>query len=204
MAQITNGLRSLLSNPYIYSAFQTLFGGHQARKNFVNEFIQPMPNINVLDVGCGPADIFEYLPSCQYWGFDISKSYIDRAKAKYGSKGNFICKELDFLDLESLPKFDLVLTLGLIHHLDDATAHAVLDLCYNALNDDGKLVTIDPCFHPEQNPIAKFLIRNDRGQNVRSESEYKFLVNQFFPNSVVTVRHQSWIPYTHCIMVCHM
>lgn len=202
MAQTTNGFRSLLSNPYIYSALQSVFGGHQARMNFVNNFIKPKPGMNILDVGCGPSDIFEYLPFSQYWGFDISESYIARAKAKYGSRGSFICKQLEPLDLISLPKFDIVLALGLIHHLDDTSAHRVLGLCYDALKAGGKLVTIDGCFHPNQNPIAKFLLRHDRGRNVRSESEYKFLVDKFFPNSIVTVRHQSWIPYTHCIMVC--
>lgn len=200
MAQNTNGIRSILSNPYIYSFLQLLFGGRNGRKNFVNEYVKPFDSIKILDIGCGPADILEYLPKSEYYGFDISESYILRAKARFNNNGTFICKKLESSDLAMMPKFDLVLGLGLIHHLDDETVNQVLKLCRESLKVGGRLITMDPCIVPFQNPIARFLINNDRGQNVRDKFEYEKLVKEIFPNSIVTVRHQSWIPYTHCII----
>lgn len=200
MAQITNGIRSILSNPYIYSAFQSLFGGRNARQNFVNDYVKPFDSIKILDIGCGPADIFEHLQQSEYYGFDISETYIKRARVRFNNKGIFICKKLEYSDLATMPKFDLVLGLGLIHHLDDTTANQVLKLCHESLKIGGRLITMDPCLVPFQNPIARFLINKDRGQNVRNKDGYENLVKEVFPNSIVNVRHQTWIPYTHCII----
>ena len=76
----------------------------------------------ILDVGCGPADILAYLPNVDYWGFDISEAYIERAGNAFGTRGHFNCKQLQVDDLDELPKFDVVLAIGLLHHIDDQVA----------------------------------------------------------------------------------
>jgi len=158
--------------------------------------------MNVLDIGCGPADILEYLPAVNYWGFDISVAYIQHATSRFGAKGKFSCKMLTEEDLKELPAFDLVLALGLLHHLDDDAALALLNIAHNALKPGGRLVTIDPCLEAGQNPIARYLILKDRGQNVRTREGYAALVSTVFPEYRLEVRHSAWIPYTHCIMEC--
>jgi len=64
------------------------------------------------------------------------------------------------------------------------------------------LLSIDPCLDDSQNPVARFLVRNDRGQNVRNKEEYQALATKVFTSSSVEVRHQTWIPYTHCFIEC--
>ena len=59
-------------------------------------------------------------PMSDYWGYDISEAYIAQAKTRFGQRGQFNCKQLQFEDLAVLPKFDVVLALGLLHHLDDS------------------------------------------------------------------------------------
>ena len=71
-----------------------------------------------------------------------------------------------------------------------------------ALKAGGKLISVDPCFAPNQSQIARFLISQDRGQNVRVESAYAQLVNRVFSKTEIQVVHKTWIPYTHCYMVC--
>lgn len=202
MAQVTHGVRSILSHPFVYSALQSLMGAHQARKNFVANHVKPFSGMKVLDIGCGPADILAYLPAVDYWGFDISENYINRARAKFGTAGRFQCKQLHETDLDVLPAFDVVLAIGLIHHLDEEAALEVMQLARKALKPGGRLLTIDPCLEPSQNPIARFLIRNDRGQNVRDKAGYEALANAVFESPRVDVRHKAWIPYTHCYMEC--
>jgi SAM-dependent methyltransferase len=177
-------------------------GAHQARKSFVANFIKPFPGMKVLDVGCGPADILAYLPDVEYWGFDISDDYIDQARKRFGEMGHFKCRQLQIADLETLPSFDVVLAMGLIHHLDDAVALSVLKLASKALKPGGRLLTIDPCLDPSQNPIARFLINNDRGQNVRDMAGYDALATMVFQSPRIVVQHRTWIPYTHCFMEC--
>ena len=202
MAQVTYGVRAILSHPFVYSAFQSLMGAHRSRQNFVANYVKPFTGMRILDVGCGPADILDYLPDVDYWGYDISEAYIAQAKSRFGQRGRSNCKQLQLDDLAVLPKFDVVLALGLLHHLDDSVAVGVLQLALEALHQGGKLLTIDPCLDPSQNPVARFLVRNDRGQNVRNKEEYHVLAGKVFSSLHVEVRHQAWIPYTHCLMEC--
>lgn len=198
MSQITTGLRAILSSPTVYSLFQYLMGAHRAWILFVKNDVRPKPGDNILDIGCGPADILSYLPDVNYWGFDISKVYIDKARAKYGSHGNFHCGILTLAGLDSLPKFDIVVASGVLHHLDDDVAKEFLALAHAALRPGGRLVTVDPCFAPGQNFIARFLISQDRGQCVRDRAGYDGLAENIFETRHVEVRHKAWIPYTHC------
>ena len=203
MSQVTTGIRAVLSHPLVYSAFQSLMGAHQARLRYMAEFIRPFPGMQVLDIGCGPADILAYLPDdVAYWGYDISPQYIARAQARFGSRGRFACTLLEPADLQALPAFDLVLAQGVLHHLDDTTAREVIALAHQALRDGGRLLTIDPCLEPGQNPVARFLIRRDRGRNVRLRDGYEELVRASFTERRILVRHTAWIPYTHCHMEC--
>lgn len=202
MGQITYGLRAILSSPTIYSAFQVIMGAHHGRVTFVADFVRPQPNINILDIGCGPAEILDYLPKVNYWGFDVSAPYIARATSRYGSRGHFFRKELNAEDLVDLPSFDIVMAIGLLHHLDDEAAVVLLNLAHDALKPGGRLVTIDPCLASGQNPIAEYLVLHDRGRNVRAREGYELLVSGVFLERRVEVRHRTWIPYTHCIMEC--
>lgn len=202
MAQITHGTRAILSFPSIYSFFQLLMGAHQFRQNIVTCSIKPFPGMKVLDIGCGPADILDYLPDVDYWGFDINEEYIHEAQEKFGNRGNFQCKQIQLADLTDLPSFDVVLAIGLLHHLDDTMAKAFFQLALKALRKEGRLLTVDPCLDPSQNPIARFLVCHDRGQNVRNKDGYQTLVQSVFPVIHVEIHRQVWIPYTRCIMEC--
>src|SRR5262245_7241447 len=142
VARITLGVRAILSLPVIYSFFQGIMGGHQARMRFVEDFVRPYPGMKVLDIGCGPADILAYLPEVDYWGFDISLAYIERARALFGGRrGRFQCKELVVTDIENMPSFDVVFALRLIHHLSDEEAVVTMRLAYKALKPGGRLLT---------------------------------------------------------------
>ncbi len=202
MAQITHGIRAILSSPLVYASFQSLMGAHKIRQRFVSDFVQPFSGMKVLDIGCGPADILAYLPDVDYWGFDISEAYIQQASTRFGLLGMFHCKQLGFEDLAELPPFEVVLAKGVLHHLDDSVALDVMRLALQALKPGGRLLTIDPCLDNEQNPIARFLVKSDRGQNVRNKAGYEALARSVFNEVRVDVRHQIWIPYTHCFMEC--
>jgi SAM-dependent methyltransferase len=200
--QITYGVRALLSHPFIYTTFQYLMGAKSVWSNFVNGNVRPEIGDLILDIGCGPADLLAYLPEVDYWGFDVSEAYIAKAKNKYGRRGKFYLKELGLEDLKDMPKFDLVIASGLLHHLDDIEASNIIRLGYEALKPSGRMVSIDPCYVSNQNPISRFLISKDRGQNVRDQAGYENLMRCIFSNVKTNVKHKSWIPYTHCIMEC--
>lgn len=202
MAQIITGIRAILANPFVYESVQKIMGADKARRKLVSEFIDPYTVRTILDIGCGPAAILEYLSDVEYYGFDVSEPYIDEARSRFGDKGKFIVKNLCLKDVEDLPQCDMVLMSGVLHHLDDDMANNVLNIANKALKQGGRLLTIDPVIVSGQNPIARLLINIDRGQNVRTKEGYANLVEKVFKSNSVEVRHKAWIPYTHCIMEC--
>lgn len=202
--QVTHGIRAVLSSPKIYDFFQNIMGANKIRQELVSGYIRPTDHFRVLDIGCGTARILDYLPKkVSYYGFDLSQTYIDDAKARYGSRGHFSCGLVEQTTIDSLAPFDAVLAVGVLHHLDNTQAIALMQLAHASLKQGGKLITIDPTLVDEQNLIARYLVKNDRGQNVRSPEDYYLLPNRMFSKVTGQVKHRAFIPYTHWIMECH-
>ena len=84
----------------------------------------------------------------------------------------------------------------------DAEARGLFEQARRALDKDGRIVTVDPCFAARQSPVARFLIARDRGRNVRDADGYRALPQPYFDRIDGQLRHRTWIPYTHWIMEC--
>jgi cyclopropane fatty-acyl-phospholipid synthase-like methyltransferase len=203
MAQVTSGVRAVLSHPVVYEAFQRFMGAKRGREWIVRDLIRPFPGMRILDLGCGPAEILDSLPEdVAYTGYDMSAEYIAAAKAKFGARGTFHCRLLEQAEVATLDPFDLVMGIGVLHHLDDSTARQFMTLAKTGLKPGGRVLTLDACYTPKQNPIARFLISKDRGQHVRNEAGYRALAEGIFTGIAGAVTHRVWIPYTHWSMEC--
>lgn len=204
MAQITTGIRSILSHPAMYNLSQNLLGVRKARHVLANDYFPKKERLRVLDIGCGTAEILEFLPtSIDYVGFDASDAYIAEAKKTYGERGSFFADTVRDAHLNSMQGFDVVLAFGVVHHLDDGEAKQLFSMAYQALNDGGSLFTVDPCFCPGQPWLGHWLIAHDRGQNVRDEQGYQQLGKAYFGNVTSTPRHDFLrVPYTYLVMEC--
>ena len=203
MAQITTGIRSLLSHPLVYRTSQLILGAEHARKEYVNHYIKPFEHAKILDIGCGTADILEYFPATvDYFGFDLNDQYIQYAKNKYRQRGTFVCNDVNN-QLHDLPKFDIILANGLLHHLGDQEVENLFSMAVGGLEDKGRMLTFDCCYIENQSKLAKYIISKDRGQNIRRPSEYQKFALKTFQHVNVDVRHDLLkIPYTHIIMEC--
>lgn len=203
--QITTGIRSVLSHPLVYGAFQNLLGAKRGRVRFVRDQVRPQLGMRILDLGCGPAEILGSLPQdVVYVGYDMSAEYIAHAQRKFGQRGDFRCRLLEQAEVATLEPFDLVMGIGVLHHLDDATARAFMTIAGAALKPGGRILTVDPCLAARQNPIARFLITRDRGQHVRDADGYLVLVGDTGFEVTGRIAHQAWIPYTHWYMECRV
>lgn len=205
MVQIRTGIRKILEIPLVYKTFQEALTTDSGRKEFFERYLPVREGDSVLDVGCGPADILKYLPTnITYTGVDFEPSYIEAAQKKYGNRGKFICSDVSEID-HGQNQFDVIYLGGVLHHLEDQQVLNLLGKLKKLLKPKGYFFSNDPCFQDGQNPIAKFIISKDRGQNVRQVDGYRNLLKTVFPVVDCEVRHDLIkIPYTHILLTARL
>ena len=198
-------MKALLERPALYRLFARAVGAERGRSTYVKEYVRPGVGERILDIGCDPGDILDHLPRVDYVGFDINSSYIESARNRYGTRGQFNCARVSsgpiLADQEGT--FDIVLATGVLHHLDDAEAGELFGIAARALRKGGRLVTFDGCFVDGQSRAARYLISNDRGRFVRRPEGYVGLASRVFDSVVPHIRSDLLrIPYTHIILEC--
>lgn len=191
----------VLSSPLIYETYQSLIGAPHCHSQFISQMVAPASGERILDVGCGVGASVRFLPqNIEYVGIDVSQSYIDVARGKFGAGRTFICADLSSVDPQRLGLFDRAFAFGLLHHLSDAKVRQTVDLVRRVVKPKGLFVTIDPCYFPGQSAIAKFLIDNDRGEHVRDRGGFERLVSDLGRVQSLIFNDLLQIPYTQIVM----
>jgi SAM-dependent methyltransferase len=206
--QDDNGLKRIMTVSLIYEQFQNFVGAKTIRKWLAENYWNLRDGEKVVDIGCGPGVILDYLPkNVQYVGFDISQQYIASARKKHGQRGTFLVGTAeDFMrgPEDCLMGADLVLCNGLLHHLEDGEAVRVLELSTAILAPTGKLVCLEPVFLVHQGRISRWIMSRDRGRNIRNEQEWKYLLGQVFDHfSTAVATSLIKVPYVYIVMECY-
>ncbi len=195
-------IRSLLAAPQAYQVFWNMIGGPGRSKILVQEYIRPRTDDRILEIGCGPGTIIPYLPDSEYVGFDASAAYVAKARKRF-PRAKFFCQRVNQYAPPQSGYFNIVLALGIVHHLDDEEASHLFQIAHDALQSGGKLVTLDGVWRTGQSLASRYLLSRDRGRFIRREEEYAKLASQSFRNVKPSIRHDLLrIPYTHIILEC--
>ena len=190
----------ILENPRVYRGFLRAVMGDAYRK-FVVDYVRPGQGERLLDIGCGTGDFTEYVPGCDYVGFDVNPGYIATARRRYGDRGKFLCGSVAERDWPFDGEFDIATAVGVVHHLNDEGAGQLFRLAARALKPGGRLVTYDGCYVEGQPWLARKIVSMDRGRFVRPAAEYRRLAEATFSYVETHVRHDLIrIPYTHLVM----
>src|SRR5476651_79792 len=202
MSQRISNLYRLVTIPAVYKGLMTALGAERANARLVRELYRVTPGSKVLDVGCGPASLFPYLPKVDYTGMDLNPQHIAYANGTYGTQGRFLVGDASEDLEEEEGTFDLVIASALLHHLDDGHARRMLDRLCRLLKSGGRIVTFDNVWLEKQNLVAWSLNKLDSGLNVRFEAGYRDLV----AGLPVTVEGRVYrdllrIPYDHFSMI---
>jgi cyclopropane fatty-acyl-phospholipid synthase-like methyltransferase len=196
-------IRPILNRPFFYEFYHHLIGADYRSRVLVSDYIRPKPGDRILDIGCGPGNMLPFLPQGEYLGVDANASYIESAKQRYSHRGEFVCERVSHHSVQQFGAFDIVLALGLVHHLDDGEARDLFRLGHTALKPGGRMITNDGCYMPKQSAAKRYLLSRDRGEYVRSQEEYERLAHSWFPEVRAHIREDVLrIPYTHLIMEC--
>lgn len=202
MSEVTTGIRAVLEHPRVYELWSRAVGGVRCRRILVDDYVRPRDCDRILDLGCGPGRVADYLPSTvDYVGIDLNPDYIGSARARYGN-GHREFRVADAADIGSdLHDFDIVMVFALLHHLDDAAASNLLRRAATALVPGGRIVAVDAVFTPDQSAASRAVIARDRGLNVRTLDQYAAIAAESFTGISATTRSDLLrIPYTHCIL----
>jgi len=195
--------RQILAVPALYRLFNRLVGSDRWLQLYLTDYVRPESGQRILDIGCGPGDILSYLSEVEYFGFDPDHRAIVAAQRRFGKRGTFVHAGVDDKLPFSKNQFDRVMSIGVLHHLNNDSSHRLLNLARTMLKPGGRLITFDCCRHPDNPPLIRFLLNRDRGQFIRTPSEYLALAQSVFPNAIADVRSDvARVPYTATIINC--
>jgi len=199
--KISNLIKKPLNNPIVYSLVMKIIGSGNNKTVFVNEYVRPSKGDKILDFGCGPANILDFMPQdVEYTGVDFNEKYIESARQKYGSRGKFIVADVSEGNENPFAgQFDVVLAHGLIHHLSDTDANLLIRTAYECLNENGRLITLDNVYDKKLNPINKIALKLDRGEYIRTKPNYLSLFSDFSDIQCNIIKAKSRIPYYYII-----
>lgn len=194
------GIYSILRHPIVYEAVQRIFQAERNRRWFSDDYIKTRPRDRVLDIGCGPGTLLDYLGDVEYIGWEPNPSYIESAKKKYGDKGTFNVGYFGETEAAAIEPVDIAIVSAVLHHLNDEEARNLFSLLRKAVKPGGRVVTIDPTFIKFQNPIARLLVSMDRGKNQRYPEAYSLLASGSFTDIQGDLVRQRFPPYTYWVM----
>lgn len=202
--QCDSGLLGWLKVPFLYNAFQAAVGATALRRRLIENHVRAKPGDKVIDIGCGSAPVLQWLPEGEYIGLDINPGYIAFARRTYGGKGTFVVGDVRSLRADSrFQNADIVMAVGVLHHLDDQDAADCIQFAYDALKPNGRFVCHEPCWIPSQGAISKYVMSSDRGRNIRTEQQYCQLAAKAFKRVDTWVDMKPMrIPYVTIVLEC--
>lgn len=131
-----------------------------------------------LDLGCGTGLFADEFPPGRYVGVDIVPRYLRFAVRR--RSGHYVASAGEALALADA-SFDAALVLGVLHHLNDATARAVMDELARVLRPGAvALVLEDTPPPPGQNPVGHLMHALDRGAYIRTDAAYRAIFGPRF------------------------
>ena len=147
-------------------------------KNILEERLNVKSNDLVLDFGCGTGKYCFLFNPEKYVGIDVDKKSIDIAKKKFG-KYNFIQIKNNQLEFQE-NYFDLILILGVCHHINDQDLAIYLKGLYKVLKKKGKIMIIEPILSKTSTRLNKWMQFVDRGEHFRYEDDLLILMSKNF------------------------
>ena len=141
------------------------------------------------------------MPPVDYVGFDINEDYVVAARSRFPD-ARFVVGTLDDLRAVVTDPVDLIVTLGVIHHVDDDEAERILTFLRTLLHRPADSFRSSP-ISTRSAPVSRRLIKADRGQHVRRKDDYVRLCRQVFEHVAIDEDESMLrVPYSVVVLDC--
>ncbi len=112
-------------------------------------------------------------------GIDLSPAYIDRARSQYPA---YRFEVMDALSMQFADdSFDTVIISGVIHHLQDAQSHRLLEEVHRVLRPHGRLLLWEDIpTRSAWNVVGSIVHRLDMGDFIRDQGAYEAMLSGMF------------------------
>jgi ubiquinone/menaquinone biosynthesis C-methylase UbiE len=155
-----------------------LEGDFKVIRRTIRERLPKAPECKVLDIACGPGAFSNLFDPDSYWGVDINEKYIRYATRHY--RGDFRVMDARRLDFED-SSFDQALVFGLLHHLSDEDASAVIQGLARVLKPNGRALVIEDIpTESKLNLVGHVLHWAENGHYIRPAEHYRRLLQSRF------------------------
>lgn len=175
-------MRRTAANPEMWNIFRRVlednFRGEKA--TIRRELFRHRPSVRprILDVGCGTGELTQMFVQAgyDYFGVDLLDSFITYARARHAStNAQFATMDASHMSFPDA-SFDNILVTGVIHHMTDDVARAVLSEMRRVLRPGGRvLIMEDTAVGYKLNLLGALIHLLDQGAYIRSADQYRQL-----------------------------
>lgn len=157
---------------------------HRYFMNFIEPHLLPNKQGKILEIGCGYGRytklITETLGYANTVGMDISEEQIEFAKKNYGLTNVVKADALEYMNSKP-EKYDSIILMDVLEHLELDYAIALLTRIYESLEDNGRLIIqvpnglspLKPIFYGDVTHVRAFSV-NSMSQILRMAGFSKF------------------------------
>lgn len=175
---LARNLLRILDNPFVWEisrfALDLGFSLYRRRAQVLNRWGILSDDPSVVDIGCGIGS-YAYLTKGLYLGVDQNCRFIEYARRKHKRPNqSFRCVDANALVGEEL-RFDLALMVDFLHHLSDEQCVRLLYNCSRLVN--RYVISFEPITY-QPNPVGRWIVEHDRGENPRSLDELHHLFEE--------------------------
>jgi trans-aconitate methyltransferase len=154
----------------------------------------------VLDAGCGTGEFSPLFDPARYLGVDLNTAYLAYAARRHPE---YRYQQADLTRWGgSGESFELGLVNGVLHHLDDSAARAVLDTVVRQLAPGGTLLVIEDVTLPDAGLATQLIHALDHGEHIRDTARWRSLVSAVLPITRDETYQSGACPYH--LMLCRV